>query len=270
METHHSQEAENTDDEWEIVSSDDDVNRSQDLPHQTQRVSYRLPFRVSLEISISTGPPPDCPKRDLGLPRSIANEHKFEQHQCLLFSLPVEIRMVIYELVMYQPTGEVDIRRFPHDITQPSALALLVTCRRVLHEAEPVFYSVNRLWLDMEHVQFLNSVGARRRSAIKKVAITASSGSAALLMLSQLRALPKLQSLYIRRTSSIRFIHISSWRVMVKQLQTELRAHHQLSELKLLTPEVRGLLSEDESVRKRQMDEVDSELKKAAVRSVSD
>lgn len=93
----------------------------------------------------------------------------FPQDQCALFELPTELRLYIYQLSMRSSE--------PVDATELSGhhLSILQTCRRVLQEAEVLFYGMHRF----RYSPHLLRIGDARLEAITAVTIVASSAGPA-------------------------------------------------------------------------------------------
>ncbi|KAK3679936.1 hypothetical protein LTR78_000313 [Recurvomyces mirabilis] len=177
-----------------------------------------------------------------------------QQEQSLLFQLPAELRLCIYEMALHVPTTAHGLRliRSPVGSNKPSVLALYLTCRRALAEAEGIFYSINRL----HNVPplFWQTIGQKRQNAITMLSLSVTSAAAALV---------ELQSLRIATNSSIRFLDPSSWRLMAPQLITELGGFKQLNDVQIFTPEALDETNEELS-RKGKLDEVDRRFRDAA------
>jgi hypothetical protein len=190
------------------------------------------------------------------------------QEQSLLFRLPVEIRLPIYEHILQAPNQAPAADASPHDWHnldhKPVSLTILLTCRRALEEAEGIYYSSNCLCLDRP-AEFLARTDFRRRSTVKEVTIIAKSGASMLEQVEQLRTLPNLTALYVRRISGVKFQDVSSWAIMTPQLITALREMGSLRTLHIRTPPETGL-SEHDLGRNAKLDDTDRRLRDAVER----
>ena len=199
---------------------------------------------------------------------STQNNHTIsihKQHHCRLFSLPVELRLRIYELVLSIESPKVQLKWYPANRKplRPSVLLILETCRRIYIEAEPIFYSINHFQYPLETprlaTSFCKAIGPKRRGAIRSLTIVASSGSKALSTIQELALLSKLQKLRIERQQSIRYIDMETWVVLAKQLKRELENLSELRELEIVTPET-ITPTEVEEHRMRRLDQIDALL----------
>lgn len=173
------------------------------------------------------------------------------QAQCPLFDLPTEIRLYIYELTVLMPDEPVNLEEIP----SKHHLAILQTCRRVFHEAETIFYATHRF----QCAPPLFRTGLSRRNAITRLTIVISSGGAAHAAITKLHQLPNLRSLYIQRKISIRYLNVSGWAIMARQMQTELAKLPSLREVKVFTPVALNLTPAEEQ-RNEKLKRVDAML----------
>ncbi|GIZ46617.1 hypothetical protein CKM354_000973700 [Cercospora kikuchii] len=182
------------------------------------------------------------------------------QNQSLLFLLPTELRLNIYEHLLSIPTsrGAVKIAPRPSHGKDPVTLAILLTCRRALAEAEEIFYSVNRFSIDPP-TSFLDTLGARRLSAITKLELVVGQPSSMLIGLKQLHCLPNLGSLHVRRTVGLRYQNVSAWAVMAPQLIAEIWKMESLSDIRFGSPGTNSL-EESDSAHMKRLSEIDQKL----------
>ena len=176
------------------------------------------------------------------------------QHQSRLLALPAEIRLHIYELMLQVYPTTVEVGSLPKGL--PLALSILQTCRRILFEAEDVFYSINRFKytpnvIGRSLASCLTTIGPNRRNAIAALTICTPSGSAAFEALKQLDLAPNIRSCYIERGLSIRYIDMSGWILLAKQMRAELAKLESLQEVKVITPEANELTVEEEKRREK-------------------
>ncbi|KAK4565680.1 hypothetical protein LTR86_003528 [Recurvomyces mirabilis] len=195
-----------------------------------------------------------------------ATPHKaseYQQEHSLLFQLPAELRLCIYEMILHVPTTAhgLQLVRSPAHSDKHTVLALILTCGRVLAEAVGIFYSINRLF-NISPL-FWQTIGQRRKDAITMLSLSVSSAAATLIELRHLHNAANVRSIQIIRQSSIRFIDPSSWRLMAPQLISELEGSKQLDDIQFFTPDARDMTSE-ELCRKAKLDEVDCRLIDAA------
>lgn len=165
-----------------------------------------------------------------------------QQTACRLFNLPAEIRLTIYKLVFGTAKSTAELGHLP----SKNHLALLQTCRRVLREAEDIFYTLHRFTYHSgtthtlyNTVQLLNP---HRRSAIQRLTIVASNGAAAFGVISELHNLPGLKSIYLERDDFSRCINISNWSLLAKQMRDALGKLEALEEVRVFTLEPSGEL----------------------------
>jgi hypothetical protein len=176
----------------------------------------------------------------------------------VLFSLPIELRLRIYEEVLFIESSEVRLKWYPANYRKklrPSVLSILETCRRIHGEAESIFYSINQFQCPIETSSlapgFFQSIGPIRRDAIRSLTVSVSSGSKALALIQDVTLLSKLQKLRIERQLCIRYIDIGTWVVLAKQLKTELKKLGELRELEIVTPETVTPTPEEEQRMQR-------------------
>jgi hypothetical protein len=161
------------------------------------------------------------------------------QEQCPLFNLPAEIRLFIYEFALQRNDDPVDVNEIPYR----HHLAVLQSCRRINHEAKTIFYAIHRFGFSN---YLFKRVGPNRRNAITAVTITTSSGGAPHGCVTNLHKLPNLKSLYFQRDVSVRYLNISEWASMRRQIQSELAKLKSLEEVKIFTPEAKDLTPAEE------------------------
>ena len=177
--------------------------------------------------------------------RSTSSRAVLQQAQSPLFRLPAEIRLHIFELVLKVDWAGperfefgVNIKQVPADEKRLSVLSVLGTCRRVLAEAEDMYYAINRLevrWSD--YTSFVSSLEQPRRDAITSLTIWCYSATPALLeTLQQLALTPNVKSLWLGADGSIMVASVRSWEQATPQLMVELGKLEFLEELKILMP----------------------------------
>jgi hypothetical protein len=164
------------------------------------------------------------------------------QDQCILFRLPAELRLRIYEQALSINSPTVHLKWYPSNYLRPSILSILETCRRINAEAESIFYTINHfqyLTTRPRHATaFSQSLSPVRRNAIRRITISVSSGSEALSQIQELTLLSKLQTLRIERRLDVRYIDIGTWKLLAKQIKMELEKFSGLRELDIFTPDV--------------------------------
>jgi hypothetical protein len=237
----------NSDDEdWEIVETEESHQEHADTAsHSISCLTFEFKWRRKVVLHRCTGlresenagckmmTPPN---------NSVLAVH--EQDLCELFTLPVELRLRIYEQVLSIESPKVQLNWIAashRQNFQPSVLSILETCRRIYVEAEPIFYSINHFvypnrWL-RSVTGFSRTINPFRRNAVRSITISASSAGAALSMIEEVTLLSKLQKLRIERRYSIRYTDVGSWVVLAKQLKMELEKLSELQELEIFTPE---------------------------------
>jgi len=190
--------------------------------------------------------------------------HVNPQSRCRIFDLPTELRVDIYErTLLLRDDAVVDLGR----VQSKHHLAILQTCRCVLAEAEDIFYSLHRFIFCPESSRkdlssHLKPLGPRRRHAITALTVCTSSGSTAFCVMQQLHRLPNLQSCYFQRKMSVRYLGLSTWSVLAKQMQAELAKLDSLREVKMITPPARSELTDAEEKRKEKLRSIDAMLER--------
>ncbi|OAQ61595.1 hypothetical protein VFPPC_09417 [Pochonia chlamydosporia 170] len=190
-----------------------------------------------------------------------------EQAQCILFRLPIELRLRIYEEVLRIKSPKVQLKWYPASHrTSPhlSVLSIIETCRRIHAEAEPIFYSINYIQYSVTtprpSTSFFQTISPTRLESIRSLIISVSSGGEALHIIRELMPLTKLQKLMIERQQCVRYIDIQAWIVLAKQLKMELEKLSELQILDIITPETPKQTPEEEQ-RMRRLDQVDDFLR---------
>lgn len=135
-------------------------------------------------------------------------------------------------------------------------LSILQTCRRVLLEAETIFYSTHRF----QHSELWLKSGEIRREAITAIAIITSSAGKAFSDMEDLHHYPNLKSLHIEREMSIRYLNVAEWSIMWRQMKIELGKLPCLREVKIFTPEASSELTPAEEERLQKLKRVDAML----------
>lgn len=238
--------------EWELVSEPEysDVN---DKPTSSTYMEFQLKsklLRLDYSFKFQSLARSTSGLRHIG-PKETNMLHP--QEQSPLFRLPAEIRLHIYELVFRVPQkGQgVVLRRLcagEHCNHPRSVLTSLLSCRRFLDEAEEIFYSMNRLFVEKA---FWASIGPRRRDAITRITVAESIHS--------LPNAPNLKSLYIVRRLSVKYINPHWWAAMAPQLIAEIEKMESLEEIKIFTPNAKDL-NEHEIARQRRLNEIDRRI----------
>ena len=175
------------------------------------------------------------------------------QAQCYLFNIPTEIRLYIYGLVLHVQNEPVDVGNL-----SKRHLSILQTCRRILIEAEAIFYVLHRF----QYSPRLFRIGLLRRDTITALTIVTSSGGSAFSAMEDLHLLPKLKSLYMQRQMSVRYLNVSEWSVMAKQMQDVLSKLQSLQEVKIFTPAASSELTLAEKTREEKLMRVDALLER--------
>lgn len=195
-----------------------------------------------------------------------------EQTQSRLFTLPAELRVQIYELVVHIPQ-QAQIRwRSPLSEWPPTVLSLLQTCRKMHTEAAEIFYAINKIsysLLDDEvytintklndrlpndrPTSFLAAIGSRRRNAITSLTISPESGSLAIRMIEQLHLMPNLRSLHFQFPYyNPHSQGLYSWTGLAKELKSALGNMEHLQEVKLTIRECPGTFGYVQALRRFQ------------------
>ena len=179
--------------------------------------------------------------------------------------LPTEIRIYIYELLFQSSASDkgVLVRKGPGYSRPPSVLSLLLTCRRIIKEAETIFYATNRLII--ADPAFISHLSLVRREAVSRITILASSAGATFSLLEPLHRFPHLTSLWIARRCKVQYIDVSSWGIMARQMVDTIHAQRQIQEVKVINLPA-DTLSPDEETRKMKLDEIDARLENAVRR----
>ena len=183
------------------------------------------------------------------------------QCQSPFFQLPTELRLNIYEHIcrvpITNPFGSVELTHRPARDRTPTTLSVLLTCRRLLEEAETLFYTVNRVSVSRPG-EFCASLGPKRRAAI--TSLTVKTGADAMyLALKELKNFENVKSLHLERTASVRFQNVRFWAVMEKQIIAELQEMKRLSEMRVIMPEARDLTN-GERERAVRLGEIDGRI----------
>ncbi|KAK3725246.1 hypothetical protein LTR37_000757 [Vermiconidia calcicola] len=201
-------------------------------------------------------------KRSHVKPRNVDTQTTINlQSASRLFALPVEIRLQIYELVLSFYDAAAELGRMPIK----NRLSILQTCRRVLHEAEAIYCSIHYFGSGPGVLEFdliLKAIGPRWRNALTSLTVRTSSPFEAVVVIKQLHALPNLKSCYFERQLSVRDLGISDWSLMAKWLQAELAKLEHLQEVKMITPEVSGELTDLEEKRREELRKLDAMLER--------
>ena len=247
--------------DWWLISADDDAN--DEMAAAVEKPPL-FDFHFEFKLGRVQHPLPDwllstkITRAKLGKPLPVAG-----QELSLLFTLPLEIRLQIYDFLL-RPLHTMDfgvrMTRSPVHPRLPTILSILLTCRRALYEAEHIFYTSNRLWVD--DVGFPQSLGTVRRSAVWELAVPAQSATMVLELLKILQVLPNLRSLHLVRQVSIRYIDVLSWSILASQLVTQAEKLAQIEDLKIITPEATELTPGDIE-RKGKLESIDCRLRQA-------
>ena len=120
------------------------------------------------------------------------------QEDSRLLALPAEIRLYIYELMLRSDSGTVELGQLPKK-RPPLTPSMLQTCRRVLYEAEDIFYSINHFkyttpFSGRTLASFLDSIGPARRNAVTTLTVCTTSSGRAFQSMEELRSVPDLRS----------------------------------------------------------------------------
>ncbi|KAK3716415.1 hypothetical protein LTR37_006565 [Vermiconidia calcicola] len=211
-----------------------------------------MPMDISIRISNNLN-------RSRLKPRNIDTQTTMNlQPASRLFSLPVEIRLQIYELLLllYDAT--------PALVPMPTKnrVSILQTCRRVLHEADQIYYSIHYFGFGPDFGQILRAIGPHRRNALTALTVWTSSGSAAYGIIKQLHALPNLKICTFQQGLWVRDLNMSDWSLMAQRLQAELTKLGQLREAMATTPEASGYYMDLKQKRKQKLREVDAILER--------
>lgn len=264
------------DQDWVVVPPHEGMNEASESrtslisPIPSDYINFQLRTRFGT-FSFAARPGPQRAEVTQG--EQVARDDKaipHPQEQSPLFRLPIDIRLEIYEHLLRVPPSDSNqaaklARRSARSSSISTRLTVLLTCRRVLREAEGIFYSINRFRIESPN-DFLSTLGSRRRCAMKKFTLPVISPAALLLELEHLSAaVPRLSSLYIQRMASVKYLDVSGWVVMAPQLVAKIQEMKNLTEVKILTPDSGSLLlREYEVVRKRRLDGIDLKITSAA------
>ena len=125
-------------------------DRSPGRPKVPRSMSLTLPVTKSRKPSIIH---PKARDRSLSLPTTI----NFDQANCLLFSLPAEIRIQIYELILNDTSSHADEEQlqlyYTHRLkpettgSQPHKYAFILVCKRLTAEILPIAYATKTFQL---------------------------------------------------------------------------------------------------------------------------
>jgi hypothetical protein len=249
-------------DDWEVVPDEEVTKR----PARDDQAAGRPLFEFNLEISVGGhrhAPTTPSANQSSHIVREELDSVSWsEQAQSRIFQLPFEIRLRIYEMVMYVPADRKGIQFVHHCKREtPSVLSMLATCRRALAEAEDIFYSINRF--EIQKPEQMLSLSKKRREAVRMITLPALSGATTLPLVAQLQHVPKLRSLYLKRHISIKYTDVKAWAVMSYQIATEVKKHEFLEEVVFVMPDAKDL-SEFDIQRQRKLDEVDARVARAA------
>ena len=111
-------------------------------------------------------------------PVSIQNQpsahvkHPTSQSLCAFFSIPLEIRFMIYNLVLKSSTQPIKIpctQSAPWDKQPVKCLGILLTCRRIASEADGLYYQLNHLYVNSDTEIFLRSLSPIRLSDLRHI-----------------------------------------------------------------------------------------------------
>jgi hypothetical protein len=163
-----------------------------------------------------------------------------QQHQSLLFKLPTELRLSIYEHVLRLPYEGGSYRQIVRHHScerhrSNSVLNVLATCRLIQHEAEELFYTQNTLRIK-QPADFCKSSSARRRGAINNLVICVASPGEMLVQLEALQGFPNLETLVVERLISIKFTEPRTWAVLTPNYVAEVKKLAKLRSIRLVTP----------------------------------
>lgn len=242
--------------DWVVLSShrkDEGTFRPNSLKDAYLDLQFQTRFGT---FSLFAGPI----RGDTGAVDTRTGDSENAQEQSIFFRLPVEIRLYLYEHLLWIPASDsAENMQHIHECNRsPGRLTILLTCRRALKEAEGIYYSINRLRPE-QPLRFLASLGVRRRFAITKFTLVVGSAASVLPRLKQLHRLPNLTSLHVQRTASVKYQDVTSWAIMTPQLIASIREMKALKELKILTPEARDV-TEHDLARKGKLIEIDRKL----------
>ncbi|KAK5169899.1 uncharacterized protein LTR77_005877 [Saxophila tyrrhenica] len=177
------------------------------------------------------------------------------QDQSRLFSLPAEIRLYIYELALAVDGGIAELGRPP----SKHHLAMLRTCQRVRNESKDIYYDLHRFIV--RTADTVRNAPHRQRDLIHAITISTSSGVQALEMVQKAATLPNLRSIHFKRDISLRYLNISLWSLMARQIQTALAELKSLEKIEFFTADASTALEGNELVRLEKLRKVDSMLK---------
>lgn len=259
------------DDNWEIVRHEDsqcqgidNANRPAFSFHWGNKFLLQIGGRTDY-AQCAASPVPRV--YDYGSQGRVGNEASYynNQAQCIIFRLPLELRQRIYEEHFSIDSVKVHLKWYP--TSRLSVLVLLETCRRIHAEAEHVFYSINRLqYTNLEprpSTSFFHSISPARLESIQNLTICVSSAGEALQICQELAPLRNLRALTIERQQCARYIDVSSWKLLSKQLKAELEKLSSLKALDIVTPYTPKQTPEEQE-RMRQLAQIDGLLQVSA------
>lgn len=214
------------DEPWELISPTDAGHDGIGSAKGRKDVASSCTYHTVLAGSRALRPPTHCRHCGCSLsPWVESQDQASDQEASPLFAkLPTEIRIYIYELLFRSSASDkgVLVRKGPGYSRPPSVLSLLLTCRRIIKEAEKIFYATNRLII--ADPAFISHLSLVRREAVSRITILASSAAATFSLLEPLHRFPNLTSLWIARRSKVQFIDVSSWGMMARQIVDTIHA----------------------------------------------
>lgn len=186
------------------------------------------------------------------------------QSQSVLFTLPAELRLQIYEHAL-SVERETVLLVAPHFLRKyrqrVTVLMLLETCRRIHAEAEPIFYRVNRLELpNSAHAGvFFSTVSQTRREAIRSMAIYVWSDYEQLHFIRAIAPASGVRHLRINRACCEWHMEKSIWSRFADDIAAALRELKELRGLEITSPRLPVKTPAVESKR-RELKELDDKL----------
>lgn len=251
------------DDGWEVVPRPDPRERESEQRGRGGFFEFRLRVgRAREEQEDGDGGSAFAGVLDRAERGEREEEDENQQRQSLLFSLlPAELGVLIYEAVFRVP-GE-SVRMTREENPTPSVLALLQTCRKVLREAEGIFYQTNRLVFSPYPSTAPQSLNSVRAASITKLRIPVSAPAELLRALQELIKLEicELESLWVDVGLSIRFVDLRIWRVMRPSIQRVLGEFAKLGDFRVGLARVNGALTRAEEGKLREWEAVVERLR---------
>lgn len=253
-------------DEWFHITAEDYSRQSTGL-QVSRRSMYKLPFRLELTMTAGRISNASLSSTNVEIPIRVRSA----QTQSRFCTLPPGLRLCIYEHLFRLSTPRQIVELHPQmrrsPARHPPILSILETCHFVLAEAERLFYAGTTIHIDLRCQidglrRYLESIGPRRRAAIKSMSLIVPSASVTLVALQQLPSATSLQYLHLERPLALQFMDISGWVLLATQFKSALRRFEHLAELEITTHDLAASdTTQDE--RRRLLKDIDLGLQAA-------